>query len=66
MKIDGVIISCYRFDLEWTRIFVASLRFFIYYLWISLYAVTRSCSGRHTLRLRRPEPFAPESTSSFS
>lgn len=27
MKIDGVVISCYRFDLELTRICVASIRF---------------------------------------
>ena len=27
MKIDGVIVSCYRFDLEFTRICVASIRF---------------------------------------
>ena len=27
MKIEGVVISCYRFDLELTRICVASIRF---------------------------------------
>lgn len=27
MKIDGVVISCYRFDLEFTRICVASIRY---------------------------------------